>query len=132
MRKQLPLLVATASLTLLAGVCAQAQSYSNAVVALNPAGYWPLTETAPPSGGLYGATNAGTLGAAGQGYYATWWQTNGVSNTFGSMNTIAHIPGAIVGDTDQAMQQGVIGQYVVIPRVTNGVANPAVKLTATF
>src|SRR5215831_21270096 len=132
MRTQKFLQAAAASLTLLAGVSARAQSYSNAVIALNPAGYWPLTETAQPSGGLYIATNSGSLGTAGQGYYATFWQTNGVTQALGSMNTIAHIPGAINGDSDQAMQQGVIGQYVVIPRVTNGVANPAVTLTAPF
>src|SRR5438105_3319618 len=129
MRTQKFFLAAAASLTLLAGVSARAQSYSNAVVALNPAGYWPLTETTQPSGGLYIATNSGSLGAAGQGYYATWWQTNGVSNALLSSNTIVHIPGALSNDTDQAMQQGVIGQYVVIPRVTNGVPNPAVTLT---
>src|SRR5215471_1411336 len=132
MRTQKFLLTAAATLTLLAGVSARAQSYSNAVMALSPAGYWPLTETAQPSGGLYVATNLGSLGVAGQGYYATWWQTNGVSNVLATSNNIVHITGAITNDSDQGLQQGTVGQYVVIPRATNGVANPAVTLTAPF
>ena len=123
----------SAVLACLAAVSAQAQSYSNAVMALNPAAYWPMTETtAPSSDGQYIATNSGSLGAAGNGYYETWWQTNGVSNTLTNMNSIVHIAGAIAGDSDTAMQQGVIGQYVVIPRTTNGVVNSAVTLTPPF
>ena len=121
------------AMTLITGIWAQAQStYSNAIAALSPATYWPLNETTAPSGGLYAATNSGTLGAAGNGYYETWWQTNGVSNALVSSNSIFHIAGAIVGDSDTALQQGVIGQYVVIPRCTNGVANSAVTMTAPF
>jgi hypothetical protein len=121
------------ALALFVGLEAQAQStYSNAVAALSPVAYWPLNETTAPSGGLYVATNSGTLGAAGNGYYETWWQTNGVSNALVSSNSIVHIAGAIAGDSDTALQQGAIGQYVVIPRVTNGVANSAVTLTAPF
>jgi len=118
---------------LIAGTMAQAQStYSNAVAALGPVAYWPLNETTAPSGGLYVATNSGALGAAGNGYYETWWQTNGVSNALISSNSIVHIAGAIAGDSDTALQQGVIGQYVVIPRFTNGVVNSAVTMTAPF
>src|ERR1051326_645863 len=132
MRTKLIVSLAAASAALVAGISLQAQSYSNAVASLNPAGYWPLTETTAPSGGLYIATNSGTLGVAGQGYYETWWQTNGVSNTLFSSNSIVRVAGAIVGDSDTALQQGAVGQYVVVPRLTNGVANPAVTLTPPF
>jgi len=126
--------LALGALALVACPGAQAQStYSNAVMALNPAGYWPLTEAgAPSSAGLYVATNLGTLGAAGQGYYQTWWQTNGVSNTLTNMNSIVHIAGAIAGDSDTALSEGRLGEYVVIPRNTNGVPNAGVTLTAPF
>jgi hypothetical protein len=117
---------------MIVGAVVQGQTYSNAVMSLNPAAYWPLTETVQPSGGLYVATNSGTLGAAGQGYYETWWQTNGVSDALVGSSSIGHIAGAIAGDTDTAMQQGLVGQYVVIPRVTNGVVDSAVTLTAPF
>ena len=52
-------------LALVAGLTAQAQTftpYSNAVVALNPLGFWPLQETAPtPAWGASYATNLGSL-----------------------------------------------------------------------
>ena len=126
--------LALGALALVASPGAQAQStYSNAVASLNPVGYWPLTEAGAPSpAGLYVATNLGTLAAAGQGYYQTWWQTNGVSNTLTNMNSIVHIAGAIAGDSDTAMLQGQLGEYVVIPRSTNGVPNAGVTLTAPF
>ncbi|HSY16929.1 MAG TPA: LamG-like jellyroll fold domain-containing protein, partial [Candidatus Acidoferrales bacterium] len=121
------------TVALFIGAGAQAQSsYSNAVAALKPVAYWPLNETTAPAGGLYVATNSGSLGAAANGYYETWWQTNGVSNALMSTNSITHVAGAIVGDSDLALQQGNIGQYVVIPRFTNGVADSAVTLTAPF
>jgi hypothetical protein len=132
MQQKIPSAILAAAAVLVTGLSAGAQTYSNAVMALNPAAYWPLTETAQPSGGLYVATNLGTLGVAGQGYYETWWQTNGVSNTLMSSNSITHIQGAIVGDPDTALVQGQVGQYVVIPRTTNGVANAGVTLTAPF
>src|SRR6185312_2836908 len=133
MIKRIVVSIGSAVVACLAAVSAQAQSYSNAVMALNPAAYWPMTETTAPSAdGLYIATNSGSLGAAGNGYYETWWQTNGVSNTLTNMNSIVHVAGAISGDSDTAMQQGAIGQYVVIPRTTIGVVNSAVTLTPPF
>lgn len=133
MIKRIAVSIGTAALAVLAAVSVQAQTYSNAVQALNPVAYWPLQETtAPAAGGLYIATNSGTLGAAGNGYYETWWQTNGNPGALTNGNVITHIPGAIAGDTDTALQQGAIGEYVVIPRATNGVDNPAITLTAPF
>ena len=125
--------IATAvSALVVASLPAQAQTYSNAVVALNPVAYWPLSETTQPSSaGLYIATNSGTLGAAGNGYYETYWQPD-ASGVLTNLNSIVHVPGALLGDSDVAMQQGAAGQYVVIPRTTNGVVNSAVTLTAPF
>ncbi|HLX70997.1 MAG TPA: LamG-like jellyroll fold domain-containing protein, partial [Verrucomicrobiae bacterium] len=131
MIKRIAVSIGTAALALVAAVSARAQSYSNAVQALNPVAYWPLAESTAP-GSLYVATNSGTLGAAGNGYYETWWQTNGNPGLLTNGNSIVHIAGAITGDSDTAMQQGAVGQYVVIPRTTNGVFNPGVTLTAPF
>ena len=61
----------------LAQSAALAQNYPNAVLALNPAGYWPLSENTTPPFGYYIATNSGTAGAAANGYYQTWYQGNG-------------------------------------------------------
>lgn len=130
--KRIVVSIGSSIVALAAAISAQAQSYSNAVQALKPVAYWPLTESAVPSGGLYIATNSGSAGAAGNGYYETWWQTNGNPGQLTNGNSIVHIPGAIVGDSDTAMQDGVVGQYVVIPRAANGVANPVATITAPF
>ncbi len=133
MIKRIIVSIGSAALAFLAATQAQAITYSNAVQSLNPVAYWPLTETtAPAAGGLYIATNSGTAGAGGNGYYETWWQTNGSPGQLTNGNSIVHIAGAIVGDTDTAMQQCTIGQYVVVPRTTNGVINSAVTLTPPF
>jgi hypothetical protein len=131
MIKRIALSIGSAVLAL-AAMPVQAQTYSNAVQALNPVAYWPLTETTPSSSaGLYVATNSGTLGASGNGYYETWWQPD-ASGVLTNLNSIVHVPGALLGDSDVAMQQGAVGQYVVIPRTTNGVVNPAVTLDPPF
>lgn len=46
-------------------------AYSNAIVSLNPVGYWPMHEVAPPANGDI-ETNYGTLGLLGTGYYPDW------------------------------------------------------------
>jgi hypothetical protein len=128
---------AIAALAVLCGISSQAQSYSNAVMALGPAAYWPLSETAQPPFGSYLATNLGTAGANANGFYETWFQpyASGASTLYYQTNSIQHVPGAI-NDGDTAMQcthaAGGNGQYVVFPRFTNGVANPAVTLVPPF
>ncbi|HEX4349598.1 MAG TPA: hypothetical protein VH251_04400, partial [Verrucomicrobiae bacterium] len=63
-----------AAAALLAGRSAVAQTYSNAVMGLNPVGYWPLNETvAPPQPVNLTANNLGSLGAEGNGYYGAWY-----------------------------------------------------------
>ena len=116
---------------------ATSSTYATAVRNLNPAAYWPLNETTQPPFGTYIATNIGTAGAAGNGYYETWFQP--VTGAFGQTtyfqtNNIQHVPGAI-GDSDTAMLCNRTlgsGQYVVFPRATNGVANQAITLTPPF
>ena len=107
-----------------------AQTYSNAVMQLNPVAYWPLNETAQPPQVLnLTATNSGTVGSAGNGYYGGWYQQSG--NQWYLTNNIAMETGPVTGD--QAMNcQKTQGQYIILPRRTNGVANAAVTITSPF
>src|SRR6266702_6476189 len=126
-----------AALTILGGVSSQAQTYSNAVMALGPAAYWPLAETAQPPFGAYIATNLGTAGANANGFYETWYQpvVSGASTVYYQTNNIQHVAGAL-SDGDTAMHcvrsRAGTGQYVVFPRFTNGLANPAITLVPPF
>src|SRR5260221_409751 len=119
MTKRLFIYAASALLALAGGMTAKAQSaYSNAVMALNPVAYWPLTETTPPPPGNNVATNLGTLGEAGNGLYESWFQTFGSSQALLPTNNITHVAGPIA-DGDLALQCGGLGQYVVLPRFIN-------------
>src|SRR5689334_14014737 len=73
MIKKLSMFIGLCFMTAVTG-SVRAQSYSNAVMALNPVAYWPLQETTPTPNGYYVATNLGTAGVAGNGYYQTWYQ----------------------------------------------------------
>src|ERR1017187_4837633 len=130
MRKQLLIGTLSVVVTLIAGIAAQAQ-YSNAVLSLNPVGYWPLNETGVIPKVYYIASNLGTLSAAANGYYETYYAANG--NTFWSKqsNAISHVTG-VTGDGDKAMATGISGQYVAFPRYTNGVFNTALVIKAPF
>lgn len=130
MQKRLITYVVTAFLALAAGVTASAQTYSNTVIGLSPAGYWPLNETAQPPQPLnLTATNYGSLGAAANGYYGAWYQQSG--NQWYITNNIAIESGPISGDSALNCQQ-TGGQYIILPRNTNGVPNSAVTITAPF
>jgi hypothetical protein len=117
---------------LILGTCVStwAQTYSNAVMGLNPAGYWPLNETAQPPQVLnLIATNSGSTGAAGNGYYGGWYQQSG--NQWYLTNNIVMESGPVPGD--QALNcQKTQGQYIIMPRRTNGVPNAAVTITSPF
>jgi hypothetical protein len=134
MNQRVLISVALGALALFAGPEAQAQStYSNAVVGLNPVGYWPLNETVAPSpAGMYVATNLGSAQIAGNAYYETWWTNFGAGFSLTNVNNTAHAAGAIGNDSDTSMQCGGTGQYLVFPRATNGVANSAVTLQPPF
>src|ERR1039457_3153188 len=130
MKNTLLIAAAAASLLLAGGTAGRSQTYSNAVVALNPVAYWPLNETTQPPFGAYIATNLGTAGAAANGFYQTWFQrySVGTSNLYYQTNDIVHVAGPI-GDGDTALSctrsAAGSGQYVVFPRSTNGVAPSA-------
>src|SRR5689334_20683058 len=104
-RKNCLLTLAAVGFGLFFGRSAQAQPYSNAVMALNPVAYLPLTETTPPPYGYYVATNSGSAGASGNGYYQTWYHpvTVGSSNLYYISNNIVHAAGA-TGDGDLGLQ----------------------------
>ncbi|HEV2329134.1 MAG TPA: DUF2341 domain-containing protein [Verrucomicrobiae bacterium] len=120
-------------IVLILGACVTtwAQNYSNTVMGLNPAGYWPLNETAQPPQVLnLTATNSGSAGAAGDGYYGGWYQPSG--NQWYLTNNIVTEPGPVAG-ADLALNcQKTQGQYIILPRRTNGVANAAVTIKAPF
>src|ERR1035441_6802840 len=130
MKNTLLIAAAAASLLLAGATAGRSQTYSNAVVALNPVAYWPLTETVAAPAGLYVATNSGTLGAIGQGYYETWYQTMS-GTTLVPTNVIQH-PVGVTKDSDTALQNSMVGQHVIIPRNTNGVPNSAVTISPPF
>src|SRR5260370_35824948 len=129
--KFLTAVVLTSAMT---GAVTRAQTYSNTVATFSPqpVAYWPLTESVQPPFGYYVATNLGTGGAAANGYYQTWYQP--IGNTFYGTNYILKMPGP-VGGQDWAMMcnySAGSGQYLVLPRRTNGAANPATTIAAPF
>ncbi|HZV35056.1 MAG TPA: LamG-like jellyroll fold domain-containing protein, partial [Verrucomicrobiae bacterium] len=134
MLKKLMTAGGVAALLLAAGLPLRAQSsYSNAVMSLNPAGYWPLNETTqPPQPINLTASNLSSLGAAGNGYYGAWYQPNGT--TWYLTNNIAQSQAYTYPfDGSMAMQcQGQAGQYVIVPRNTNGVNNPGITINPPF
>ena len=74
---------------LLLTISSQGQStYSNAVVALNPAGYWPMHEVEPAAQGDI-ETNYGSLGFLGTGYWPDWVSVGAFRRGY---------PSGIVGD----------------------------------
>lgn len=129
--------VVTMALALVTGQALQAQSaYFQAVTNLNPIGYWPLNETTqPPSPFSFSltASNSGSLGALGNGYYGAWYQPSG--NTWYLTNNIA-LTNGIASTGDNALwckpNGANNGQYVVVPRTIGGVANSNITLTPPF
>ena len=134
MQKNILTYIVAVFVTLAVSATAWAQSsYSNAVMALNPAGYWPLNETTQPPQLLnITATNSGTLGAAGNGSYGAWYQPSG--NQWYLTNDILTEP-SILANGDPALYcqyTNSAGQYIVLPRNTNGVANSALTIKPPF
>src|SRR5579863_5454815 len=80
MRSNRIIKLAALSLSLLPGLAVIGQTYSSAVMGLNPVGYWPLNESVTPPQPLnLTAQNLGTLGTAGNGYYGAWYQPSGAT-----------------------------------------------------
>jgi hypothetical protein len=132
MQKNIITYIVAIFVTLAVSATAWAQSsYSNAVMALNPAGYWPLNETsAPPQVLDLTATNSGSLGAAGNGYYGAWYQASG-NQWYLTNNTVLE-PGPTANGDKALNCQFAPGQYIIVPRNTNGVANAAVTIKPPF
>lgn len=85
----------------------QSLLYSNAIINLNPAGYWPMHEIASAAPADI-ETNYGSLGTLGTAYYADWAISNGVP---GNHCVLHQIPGPLVNDPNTAA-------YMVDPGIT--------------
>jgi len=102
-------------------------AYATNVLALNPAGYWPLQETNAPAPATM-ETNYGVLGALGNAYYA-------ITNNPGPVQFGQN--GAINGDTDPAVLFTAVNPangsitningYAFVPRTT-----PALTMRPPF
>ncbi|HTB85457.1 MAG TPA: LamG-like jellyroll fold domain-containing protein [Candidatus Sulfotelmatobacter sp.] len=90
--------IAAAAILLTSTSWSSAQSllYSNAIVSLNPAAYWPMHDKAAPVAADI-ETNYGSLGALGTAYYADWSEYNGAP----ANNEVLHqIPGALASNPE--------------------------------
>jgi hypothetical protein len=85
---------ATSALATLTVIAPPADPYASTILALNPDGYWPMHEVAPPAPGNI-ETNLGTLGVLANGYYADW--------TGSSSAITRRVPGALAGSSDPAV-----------------------------
>jgi hypothetical protein len=119
MHKKLSLIILTAITALLSTSVVRAD-YSNTVTSLKPVAYWPLNETVQPPP-AYIATNSGSLGAEGNGYYETWFNKDTSDNNYtAEMDWTGPVPGA-TSDGDGAANFGSDYQkYIEIPHTYSG------------
>lgn len=75
-------------------ISARAQTYSNVLTSLNPAGYWPMHEVEAAAPGDI-ETNYGSLGLLGTGYYPDYQVNSGAF--------LRQYPGALANDADPAV-----------------------------
>src|SRR5579859_4905366 len=130
MLKQLLTGMAVVVPAVFAGTSVHAQSYSNAVMALSPTAYWPLTESAAPASPLnLTAANLGSVGVIGNGSYGAWYQPSGT--TWYLTNNIAQT-NSLISDGKTMLCQRAPGQYVVVPRNANGASNPSLTISPPF
>ena len=108
-------------LLVMSSVMARAD-YSNAVMSLNPVGYWPLNETnLPPQN--YTAHNSGTLGTLGNGYYNNVYHRSGA--TYTAQSYFTGPVGGVTSDGDAGafFNGGTNGDdnagYMIIPDLQN-------------
>lgn len=102
-------------------------SYATNILALNPAGYWPMHEVEAPVAGAL-ETNYGTLGSLANGYYADWATNQSLSTL------VRQVPGALAGSSDPAVLFNVNvaanaggPNYLLVPRTS-----PATTLQPPF
>jgi hypothetical protein len=95
-------------------------AYAQAILALNPAGYWPMHEVEPPLANRDMETNYGSLGALANAYYGDWQILDA-----GEPPVISHNqPGPLANDPHTAVLfESVSGlpsgaSYAVIPRTS--------------
>lgn len=83
------------TLLMMAGIArAQSLAYSNAIVALNPAGYWPMHEVEAAAPGDI-ETNYGSLGVLGNGYYPDYQINSGAF--------VRQLPGPLANGADTSV-----------------------------
>jgi hypothetical protein len=110
-------------------------SYSRAVMLLNPVAYWTLdeTNTPPPA---YMATNSGTLGAMGNGFYNNTYYPNGTNAGYYQKTFFIGPVAGATSDGDAAAQfsGGTNGDddsgYVIIPDANHVLDTGIVPFTA--
>lgn len=93
-----------------------ANAYSQAIINLSPAGYWPMHEVAAPTAADI-ETNLGTLGAAGAAYYGDW---DIIYNNTNIAEIDRGLPGALANDPDPAA--GLVrgpGSYLIVPHTAS-------------
>ena len=94
-------------------------AYSTSLLTMKPTAYWPMHETTAPVPGDV-ETNYGTLGAAGNGYYADW---NVNSGSPGDQVIQHQIAGALANDSDGAAIfnfNGTTNSYLLVPHTSPG------------
>ncbi len=104
--------------------------WAQAVLALNPTAYWPLTESTLPTNILYMATNLGTLGV--NGIYETFYPDTNPGKMPSMSSANYHTNNVNMADGDTAMVTGTSGQYVAFPRTTNGVPVQGLTIKPPF
>lgn len=106
-------------------------AYAQALLALNPSGYWPMHEVEPPLAQRNIETNYGSLGHLADAYYGDWQM---IANNQAAV--VEHqYPGALANDPDPGVYfsgqnsttGGFGGAYAVIPRTS-----PLTTLKAPF
>src|SRR5579864_2742708 len=114
-------------IVVLAPVLSARADYSNAVVSLNAAAYWPLNETTQPPA-IYLATNSGSIGALGNGYYNNVYTLSGTNYTLNSYFT-GPVSG-VTSDGDKAsfFNGGTSNNnnsgFMIIPDINHAVDTP--------
>ncbi len=105
---------------------APAFAYATNILALNPAGYWPMHETEAAAQGDI-EVNYGSLGPLGEGFYPDW------AGNYGAF--VRGVPGALTNDSDTALnftRGGASGADTPAESYTNDVFIPNASPLATL
>ncbi len=107
--------------------------YSSTVLSLNPTGYWPLNET-NHTPAAYIATNSGSLGTLGNGYYNNAYYPDGTGFDLKTLFT-GPVAGATSDGNAAAQFNGGANNddnsgYVLIPDVNHGLDTGIIPFSA--